>query len=187
MLTFGCCFFLAGSLQAQSVRSNAEILRGVMASAVDSVASGQKSARMYIDTALPAGVRAALQSDLIARGYHLVAAADSSALRLRFEPMVRFRYERTSKRTGARTADGHISLTLVAGDESIVASKAVPVAHADVVGTDLTALDDATWSWAAFSEVEQGRRGFFRRIAEPALIASVVTVTIFLLFNVRSQ
>lgn len=187
LVLVGLGWFVTASAVAQNIPTNAEILQAAMAASVDSVAMGQKSQRIYIETSLPPDVRASLQSDLLERGYRLSASADSSAWSLRFEPMVRFRYERTSKRAGARTADGHISMTLIAPDGNIMASKAVPVAYADVVGPDPDALDDGTWAWSAFSEVERGRRGFFRKIAEPALIASAVSVTIYLLFNVRSQ
>jgi hypothetical protein len=49
-------------------------------------------------------------------------------------------------------------------------------------------LDDGTWTMVSFASIEnKGRRKSIKRILEPALIITTAAITIFLLFNVRSQ
>ena len=176
--------------QAQGARTNTDFALELIASKADSLLAANAQPSLTLVFEAPRPVRLRLVDDLIKRGYRVHdSIADSlPSIRLLVDPQIRFRYEKLDRKTALRGADGTISLELKRGDGQILAAQVLYVNFEERVTQRTDELDDGLWPMASFASIEKKtRKRGVERILEPSLIITAVSVTIFLLFNVRSQ
>lgn len=176
--------------QGQPVVSNTDHAISVIVQQVDSVLKANQVQGFKLSFSQPTPVRLKLIEALIARGYRVYEMPTEMAeiTTLTIDPMLVYRYVGTGKGSGSRSAKGTVGITLTRIDGSVVDTQLsrIDVNDSVMVGSD--ALDDGLWPMVAFASIEgSGRRSRFKRVLEPAIIVTTVAVTVFLLFNVRSQ
>jgi hypothetical protein len=140
---------------------------------------------VFLDMAVPAGVRSRIHAGLIAGGMRIAADREGyHAIRIQWEP----RNELTEGRSMShRIIRSDLFFAWVDADREIQKTWQSSFFREDEIPTDLAGQVAGSWPPAAFQDTRQsGRRSFFRRIAEPAVITGAIAVTIYLLYNVRS-
>ncbi len=141
---------------------------------------------VFLDMAVPAGVRSRIHAGLIAGGVRIAADREGyHAIRIQWEPDNLL----TEQGNGVsrRVIRSELFFSWVDADREIQKTWQSSFVREDEIPAGLAAQVTGTWPPAAFQHTKQsGRRSFFRRIAEPAVITSAIAVTIYLLYNVRS-
>jgi hypothetical protein len=178
------------SVSAQSIQSNTDHAVELMANTADSVLKANGIKIVKLDAAYAAPVRFKLLQKLLDLGYTVydTTADVTDVTAMNIDPLLTYRFTAGGNNESIRSVMGTIGVSLTRTDGSIVATHVNRINIKQPVSAKSTDLDDGTWSMVAFASVDNGgRRISIKRILEPALIVTTAAVTIFLLFNVRSQ
>jgi hypothetical protein len=178
---------IPASVQAQTL-TNGQILADIGASSLTGsdlwAAAGD---RVILQAELPSPLKARLVSRLINSGRQ-ISIDDGDGERIRMEWTTSNRLERIDRHTAGRVLEGSVSLYLISGDQTVLATEVVPFHYEDTVDADGAEMLAGNWTAERFRVVKMEKRpGLWRRIAEPAVVIAATGVTVFLLYNVRSQ
>jgi hypothetical protein len=185
-----CLLSLASGARAQSVATNADHAVERMAAVADSVLKSNGLVNIELDFVYAAPVRLKLIQRLLDMGYRVYDSSVSQpeAPTVRVDPMLTYRYIGSSKGESIRHVNGTIGIALTRKDGSVVATHVEHVSEMQSIKAKASDLDDGVWPMVAFASIENGgRRKNIKRLMEPTLIVTAAAVTVFLLFNVRSQ
>lgn len=182
-------FAHTGSANAQGVTTNTDHAMRLIAAAADSVlkASNVQGYRLSFDYDYP--VRIKLIERLFFMGHKVYenTTENTEIATLNVDARLTYRFI-GDKNESTRTVVGTIGITLTQSDGSITATYVRQIDERHPVMAKPGDLDDGVWPMVSFASIEYGgRRKVIKRILEPALIVTTAAVTIFLLFNVRSQ
>lgn len=174
----------------QSAVSNTDHALEIIVSRADSMLRANNIQGFRIDFSHPTAVRLKLIDALLERGYRIyeMPTETTEITTLSIDPMLVYRYAATSRSSGIRNVEGSVGITLIRRDGSVIGTHLAQIETSETVNVSAVALDDGLWPMAAFASIGQvGRKRTLKRILEPALLITTVGVTVFLLFNVRSQ
>lgn len=174
----------------QTAVSNTDHAISIIVSKADSVLRANDTMGFRVGFSQPAAVRLKLIDALLEKGFRIyeMPTETTEITTVTIDPMLVYRYLGSGKSNGIRNAEGSVGITLTRRDGSVIATHLAQVQVSESVSFKADALDDGLWPMVAFASIEQGgRKRTFKRILEPALLISTVAVTVFLLFNVRSQ
>lgn len=141
---------------------------------------------VYMDMAVPPGVRAHIHQGLISGGMRIAADAEGRhSIRIQWEPDNILEEMRGG--VSRRTIRSTLYFSWLDEDREIQNTWQSSFVREDEIPTELVPDVTGTWPPAAFQQQRRtGRGSFIRRIAEPAVITGAIAVTIYLLYNVRS-
>lgn len=174
----------------QGAVSNTDHAVAMMVAEADSVLKANQTQGFRIGFSQPTSVRLKLIDALIALGYRIyeMPTETTEITTVTIDPALMYRFTSTGKSMGIRNVDGTIGITLTQRDGSVMATHLAEVRVSESVTSNAADLDDGLWPMVTFVNIEDSRRRRgIKRILEPALLISTVAVTVFLLFNVRSQ
>ncbi len=176
--------------KAQTVTTNTDHAIRLIAAAADSVlkVNNVQGYRLNFGYAFP--VRIKLVERLFFLGYRVYDTPTENAeiTTLNVDALLTYRFIDGGKNESTRTVVGTIGITLTQSDGSITATHVSHINERQSVMAKPSDLNDGVWPMVAFASIDEGgRKRVIKRILEPALLVSTVAVTIFLLFNVRSQ
>jgi hypothetical protein len=177
-------------VNAQVVNTNTDHAVTLLIATADSVLKANGVKAFKLDFAHAEPVRLMLLQKMVNLGYQVYnSPAESSAMTVLFvDPLLIYRLESRGKGQSIRTTTGTIGISLTRADGSVIATHVERVSETQPISANAGDLDDGTWTMVSFVSIENGgRRKSIKRIIEPALIITTAAVTIFLLFNVRSQ
>jgi len=190
----GCLMLTAlifvNSANAQLVTTNSDHAVGLMVATADSVMKANGVQGFRLDFAYATPIRLKLIQGLLNVGYRVYDVPTEAAeiITLNVDPLLTYRYMGGGKRESTRSIVGSIGITLTQNDGNISATHVSRINERHPVKAKPSDLDDGVWQMVAFASIDDGgRRSALKRIMEPALIITTAAVTIFLLFNVRSQ
>jgi len=190
----GCLMLTAlifvNSANAQLVTTNSDHAVGLMVATADSVMKANGVQGFRLDFAYATPIRLKLIQGLLNVGYRVYDVPTEAAeiITLNVDPLLTYRYMGGGKRESTRSIVGSIGITLTQNDGNISATHVSRIYERHPVKAKPSDLDDGVWQMVAFASIDDGgRRSALKRIMEPALIITTAAVTIFLLFNVRSQ
>lgn len=185
-----CCgmlMYFPAIVSAQD-RTNDEVLSGLIVRHLLDFNEDLPEQPFVLRINAPAHVHADVAAALLARGHTVLASTESGHPALQIDISTQFTYFRIRKKTGERTLQGTLTYARVSPAGEIIFARNIPLDYQDRVQTYHEDLVRGDWSAAAFSRMDnRGRQRFLKRVAEPALISGVVALTVYLLFNVRSQ
>ncbi|MCA1802396.1 MAG: hypothetical protein LC662_08055 [Rhodothermaceae bacterium] len=180
-------FYLPAAVQAQTL-TNGQILADIGASSlIGSDLWDGAGERIILQAELPSPLKARLVSRLINSGRQ-ISIDEGDGERIRMEWTTSNRLERIDGNTARRKLEGSVSVYLISGDQTVLGTEVIPFNYEDSV--DAADAESLAGNWTAerFRLVEMEKRpGLWRRIAEPAVVIVATGVTVFLLYNVRSQ
>jgi hypothetical protein len=185
-----CLLSIASGAKAQTVATNADHAVERMAIVADFVLKSNGLVNIELDFMYAAPVRLKLIQKLLDMGFSVYdsSAAQPETSTLKVDPMLTYRYIGTSKGESIRQVIGTIGITLTRKDGSVVATHVEKISEMQTIKAKASDLDDGVWPMVAFASIENGgRQKNIKRLMEPALIVTAAAVTVFLLFNVRSQ
>jgi len=180
----------ANYAKAQIVTTNSDHAVGLMVATADSVLKANGVQGFKLDFAYATPVRLKLIQGLLDLGYRVFEMPTETAeiTALSVDPLLTYRYIREGKKESTRSIVGSIGVTLTQRDGSVTATHVSRINERHLVMAKPGELDDGVWQMVSFASIDDGgRRSGLKRVMEPALIITAVAVTIFLLFNVRSQ
>lgn len=184
-ITLGATF----GVRAQ-VGSNTDHAIGLIVTTADSVLKSNGVQGFKLDFTSPVPVRLKLIQRLMDLGYRVYEMPTETAeiTTLTVDPTITYRYVDGGRSGSSRRVDGTIGITLSRRDGSVTAAHSERIDDRHPVTARPSDLDDGSWPMAAFASIDDGgRRRGLKRLLEPALIVSAVAITVYLLFNVRSQ
>lgn len=179
-----------GDLRAQSKESNTRWIIQDVAIRIDSLLKKYDENRFYLEMNVPEPVLTQLKSELLQRKYILLDQQGDGIIgkKLKIEPNLFLSYKKMSKKEGQRLLKANISIQLINENGVIQLSEWIEYNNSQIIGTDFQSYEDNIWEMSRFKEIKAGKRSdHFKKVMEPTLIISTIAVTIFLLFNVRSQ
>ncbi len=178
------------SAKAQLVTTNSDHAVGLMVATADSVLKANGVQGFKLEFAYATPIRLKLIQGLLNAGYRVYDMPTETAeiITLTIDPLLTYRYMDGGKRESIRSIVGSIGITLSRNDGSVTTTHVNRINERHPVNSKSNDLDDGVWQMVSFASVDDGgRRSDLKRIMEPALIITTAAVTIFLLFNVRSQ
>lgn len=180
-------FCFPAAVQAQTL-TNGQILADIGASSlIGSDLWEAAGDRIILQAELPSPLKARLVSRLINSGRQ-ISIDEGDGERIRMEWTTSNRLERIDRHTARRKLEGSVSVYLIAGDQTVLGTEVIPFNYEDSV--DAAGAETLAGNWTAerFRVVGMEKRtALWRRIAEPAVVIAATGVTVFLLYNVRSQ
>jgi hypothetical protein len=182
-------FLAATCSNAQSV-TNTDHAVNVIVMSADSVLKSNGVQGFKLEFGHPTPIRIKLIKGLMDLGYRVyeMPTETTEITTLTVDPLLTYRYVNGGRSGSNRIVDGTIAVTLTRRDGSVVATNVDRIEIIEPVNSKPSDLEDGVWPMASFASIDDGgRRRSVKRILEPALIISTVAVTVFLLFNVRSQ
>jgi hypothetical protein len=190
MITFLFILNGTGEAFAQLEVSNTRWVVREMVQQVDSILTTHNIKSFYIDIKAPESVVALIKAELLLKKYVLfdIQNDNTSIQKLSIEPILNVSYQKTSRKEALRTLKGNLSIQIVNSEGILEVSEVVGLFHTQKIRGDHRTFEDNMWEMSRFKEVINTRRSEqFKRVLEPALIISSIAVTVFLLFNVRTQ
>jgi len=180
-------FCFQAAVHAQTL-TNGQILADIGAtSLLESDLWGAAGGRIMLQAELPSPLKARLLSGLIGSGRQ-ISIDEGEGQRIRLEWTTSNRLERIDRHTARRKLDGTIAVYLISGDQTVLGTEVIPFYYEDNVDADGAEALAGNWTAERFRVVDMDKRpGLWRRIAEPAVVIAATGVTVFLLYNVRSQ
>lgn len=141
---------------------------------------------LYLDMAVPPGVRSRIHQKLISGGIRLAAdPEDNAIIRIQWEPENRLEEQRDD--ISRRTIRSALYFSWLDKNREIQNTWHASFTRIDEIPADRVPEVIGTWPPATFQHTRKtGRNSFIRRIAEPTVITGAIAVTIYLLYNVRS-
>lgn len=179
-----------GSAKAQTVTTNTDHAIRLIAAAADSVLKANNVQGYRLNFAYDYPVRIKLVERLFFMGHRIyeIPTENAEITTLNVDARLTYRFIGGGKDESTRTAVGTIGITLTQVDGSITATHVRQINESHPVMAKPGELDDGVWPMVSFASIEDGgRKKRLKRILEPALIVTTAAVTIFLLFNVRTQ
>lgn len=143
--------------------------------------------RLILQADLPSPLKARLVSGLIESGRQ-IRLDEGDGERIRLDWTTSNQLERIDRDSAKRRLTGSLTIYHLSGDQTVLDTEVVPFTYEDEV--DAGGAEELAGNWPAerFRVIEMDKRpGLWRRIAEPAVVIAATGVTIFLLYNVRSQ
>lgn len=180
-------FCFQATVQAQTL-SNGQILADIGASSlIGSDLWDAAGDRIKVQAELPSPLKARLVARLINSGRQ-ISIDEGDGERIRMEWTTSNSLERIDRHTARRKLEGSVSLYLISGDQTVLGTEVIPFNYEDTVDADGAEMLAGNWTAERFRAVGMEKRpGLWRRIAEPAVVIAATGVTVFLLYNVRSQ
>jgi hypothetical protein len=175
---------------AQSSDTNTRWMIKEMVYALDSILKADQVKNLIIEFNAPNEVNTLLKAELIRSGYILFDDPNdgTSVYKLKLMPNLVVLYNKTSRNEGLRAMKGSVSVQLTHPFGALVISDLLEINESQKIRGDITDFEDGLWTMSKFSDIKTSRRSeSFKRILEPVLIITSIAVTVFLLFNVRTQ
>lgn len=175
---------------AQTANTNTDHAVELIIANADSVLKANGVQAFKLDFTYAVTVRYKLLQRMVDLGYTVynTPAETSAMISLHVDPLLTYRLVTSGNGQSIRTTNGTIGISLTRADGSIIATHVEHVNVSEPLKANAGDLDDGTWTMVSFASIEnKGRRKSIKRILEPALIITTAAITIFLLFNVRSQ
>ncbi|MFU8858908.1 MAG: hypothetical protein ACNA8K_00655 [Cyclonatronaceae bacterium] len=143
--------------------------------------------RLILQADLPSPLKARLVSGLIYSGRE-ISLDEGVGERIRLEWTTTNRLTRIDRLTAKRELTGSLTIYHLSDELTVLDSEVVPFTYQDEVDAEKSEELAGNWQAERFRVIEMEKRpGLWRRIAEPAVVIAATGVTIFLLYNVRSQ
>ncbi len=178
-----------GFAHAQNDASNTDHAIQLIVATADSVLKANNVQGYRLNFAYDYPVRIKLVERLFFMGYKVYdnQAENPDIITINVDTRLTYRFK-GGRNESTRIVAGNIGITLTQSDGSIIATHLRQINESHVVTAKPVDLDDGIWPMVQFANIEDGgRKKGIKRIMEPALIVTSAAVTIFLLFNVRSQ
>lgn len=142
---------------------------------------------LILQADLPSPLKARLVSGLIASGREILLD-EGEGERIRLEWTTSNQLKRIDRHTAKRELTGNLAIYHLSGEQTVLGAEVVPFTYEDEVDADSAEELAGSWPAGRFRVIDLEKRpGLWRRIAEPAVVIAATGVTIFLLYNVRSQ
>ena len=189
-----CLFILAllgsGGLRAQSIETNTRWVIREVVPQIDSLLQNKQSRVFHLEMNAPELVLSLLKSELIRRGYSLIddPSRDLMVKKLKIDPVLFLSFQKSSKKEGIRVLSANLSIQLSDQKGVIEFSEWIEHSASQSITNKYHSYEDDIWEMSRFKEVKTGKKSDqFRRVMEPVLIITTIAITVFLLFNVRTQ
>ncbi len=180
----------SGGLHAQSMETNTRwVIREVMPQ-IDSLLQIKQAKVFHLEMNAPELVLSLLKSELIQRGYSLIddPSPELMAKKLTIDPVLFLSFQKRSKNEAIRELRANLSIQLSDPKGVIEFSEWIEHSASQVIVNNYQSYQDDLWEMSRFKEVKSRKKSDqFRRVMEPVLILSTIAITVFLLFNVRTQ
>lgn len=140
----------------------------------------------HLGTNFPDRFTLAIYQRLISFEKQVLSGHGSPSLELRVHPENAIR--QLDRRTAERTLKGELHLILTDGNSVILETEKLGYEYTDRLPLSDVGMVASDWQAAAFQTSDlRPERNLWRSVGQPAIIAVATGVTVYLLFNVRSN